>query len=106
MSLVPHMATIRSSSPRAKEWEMVFGDTTIPIKSPLPVENDGPDGREMFFFADVKRLSAAQRSRVITHISEKFSLPRSEVAKDLAGEHGLPIRAVDLVVSTDMRYFV
>lgn len=99
------MGTIRENSPRAKDWKWVFGSLSIPLKSPLPVRADGPDGTlQQFYEVDVAKLSASQVERVVVHIAHKHELDADAVRRDLEDPtHGLPILAEDIMVSFDPR---
>lgn len=97
------MASLRPESPRAADWERVFGDTTIPLASPLPVRASLPIGDRDVYLVDVPKLDEGQVERLVGHLSAKFGLSRSEVREGLLHGEGLPILAEDVVVSFDVR---
>jgi hypothetical protein len=101
-----HYATLKDSSDRYQTWLQVFGSPTVPILSPIPVENDGPDGRREFYRLDTKKLTLRQRRRLVEFLAKRWQLPHGEIVRTMDDpEHGVPIRATDVVVPLDLRFF-
>lgn len=105
-NLKPTLAHIRNDSPRAEDWRRVFGGTTVPLRSLVPVVMDGPDGPKNFYQVDVGSLTPEQRARVVEHVAKKFGLSPKAVEEDLASEYGLPILVDDVSVTFDARLVV
>lgn len=99
-------ATIRDSSPRAALWRQVFGTETLPIVSPVPKKAEGPDGSAEFYQLDVAQLDTEQRSRLVSHLCERFKMTHQEVCHLIDDpNHGVPILAEDVIVPLDLRFF-
>jgi hypothetical protein len=95
---------LMKSSPRYEKWREILQSDEAPIISPTPVK--ALLGAEM---ADVYRLSVAklsfdQRSRLIDFIVEKFNVARATAQSEIE-VNGFPIRAEDVVVAFDHRFF-
>ena len=93
---------------RRKDFETVFGSTTVPVLSPVPAlaELPGFDEPQLVYELDLDRLMTEQRKRLVTHIAEKFGLCESEVEAGL-DEEGMPILASGCVASgIDIRHFL
>ena len=93
-------ATILKTSPRYQDWMDSFGTDTVPILSQEPVYNTAPGipERVAFYLLDHSQLTEEQLQKVTELLSKKFSLPESEIIKDMA-KYGLPILAEDVVIS-------
>ena len=88
--------TLRKSGPRYEELHNLWGDDPIPVAGFIGSPNRGPNGVEEFFQVDIKRLTNAQRMKLIEFVSRKWGISQEQVRKDMEGEHGMPIRAVDV----------
>ncbi len=86
-------------SVRAAEWLIVHRSLTVRIESPIP-EPMWAGGDEVVWVVrmDVTVLSAGERERLIQHVARKFGLAEADVASDIAGEHGCPLRLEGLLV--------
>jgi hypothetical protein len=98
-------ATILEDSPRAADWQHVFGARTIPILRPLPQPANLPGfaGAVEVYLIDIAALDSATRARLITHLAERFALNVADVARDL-GAVGCPILAKDVAVPIPLRF--
>lgn len=102
--IAPTEGTILESSPRAADWQRIFGGLRVRLLSPVPVLADSPVGRRRFYKADVAALNAGQRERLVSFLAERFSVPPVEVERGLDdAKEGLPILDEDLCVSFDHR---
>lgn len=91
-------ATIRQGCPREQDWLAVLGSREVVLKSPLPHLASAPGHPEALFFEmDLAALSGEQRARLIKHLSKRFGVPVSEVARDL-DQVGCPILDEDVTV--------
>jgi hypothetical protein len=93
-------ATILETSPRAADWQKVFGRLRdIPLKSPFPLAINVP-GKPgvMAYFLDLATLTDDERARLIDHIAERFAIQRDQVAIDI-GAAGVPVLAEDVLIS-------
>lgn len=100
-------AQINPHSDRAEDWRRVFGSTKVPIKSMLPIQNNGPHGRGAFYLLATRALTQEVRARLVEHVSKKFGVPPEEVERDLDDpRHGCPIFSEDVVVTVDARAFL
>ncbi|HLE29864.1 MAG TPA: hypothetical protein VI793_17190 [Anaerolineales bacterium] len=85
--------TISPQSPRADDFQKVFGTTTVCVKSPFPEWGNLPGlGRSLVYLLDIETLTAEQLRKMIEHIANKFGLDFAEVAAEL-NQHGMPILA-------------
>jgi hypothetical protein len=100
--------TILASSPRAGDFLRVYESRTIPLKSPLPTRGRKPDGTEALFYkVDLAALRPDQLERVVSFAMERFGLSEAEVRQTFDDpDHGLPILADDVTVSTDTPWFL
>ena len=85
---------------RAKEWRAVLGTDTLPVRSIITERALLPIGEKLVFMLDIEKLTTEQRDSLITHLAEKFNLPREEVEKGIH-EMGVPILADDCIASSD-----
>lgn len=92
------------SSPRYEKWREILGTDEVPIISPLPVMALLGDEQVEVHQLDLPRLDAAQRSRLIDFIVERFGEKRDVVEAELDAT-GFPIRARDVIVSIPLRFF-
>ena len=92
------------SSPRYENWRKILESDEAPIISPTPVK--GALGAEMadVFRLNIAKLSADQRERLIDFIVEKFGVARATAQSELE-TNGFPIRAEDVCVAFDHRFF-
>lgn len=95
-------ATI-SNPERLAFWREVFGGNTVPIKSILPRWTSLPGYPVvLIYLLDLKAITLEQRLKLIAGIASKFDLPIEQVAAEM-DEHGCPILADDVTVSTTDR---
>lgn len=98
-------AIINSNSPRAEEWQKVFGTDEIEVRGLLPVKaNVLGKVREVYFLV-LSALNDEQYERLMFHISEKFRVPLEQVARELP-EAGVPVLPEDLIISCDTPFFL
>ena len=57
------------------------------------------------YMLDLRKLTDEQTARLIEHMATKFGLACSEVQRDLY-QHGVPILADDLIITTDQMFFL
>lgn len=99
-------ATISEKDPRYEIWTYVRKDGHVPLKHPLPVKaTGGPFDGQLFYEADISRLTDDERARAIEKISAKFNLPRNVVERDMA-KGILPIKAENIIVSICKLHFL
>ena len=92
----PPTVTLRKDGQRYQELVKLWGDEPIPVTGYVAVPGQGPDGVENFFELDYKRLSPAKRMHVVEFIARKWGISGAEVARDMEGDHGCPIREQDV----------
>lgn len=87
---------------RLQDWQTVFGTDEVQIISPFPhlAHLPGHDQPQLVYMADLTKLTADQRQRLIAHIAVRFGVPVDIVARDL-DRVGLPILADDVTVVSD-----
>lgn len=104
----PVTATIRPESPPYRDWLRVFGTDQVPIMLPYPVRGSAPGVESAEFYKlHVPSLTPDQRSRLVEFIAERFGeLPSTVEALMDDPEHGVPIKAEDVLVSVDARAFL
>jgi hypothetical protein len=92
------------SSPRYENWRKILESDEAPIISPTPIKT--LLGAEMadVFRLNVAKLTADQRERLIDFIVEKFGVARATAQSEIETS-GFPIRAADVVVAFDHRFF-
>jgi len=92
-------ARIDGDDERAAAWRAVFGDDTIPLRSPVPHMASLPGrGEELVYLLDIEALTADQRGRLVQHIASRFNYPAEEVDATL-DDHGCPILAEHVTVT-------
>ena len=92
-------AKIRESDPRAEVWQAVVGvDLRVPLKHPIPVNMDGPEGPMQFYEGDPSRLTPDQWAQLSIEMNKKFKVPLASVIEDL-GNGRLPIKADGCTIS-------
>jgi len=100
MNLNQTTATIVESSPRAADWQKIFGRLNdIPLQGPLPTFANLPGEPNMpIYLLDLSAITLDERSRMIDHIVTRFNLLRADVERDLDAQ-GMPILVDDIIVS-------
>ncbi|TXH52960.1 MAG: hypothetical protein E6Q97_14135 [Desulfurellales bacterium] len=89
---------------RRRDWLVVFGTDEVQLVSPIPqlASLPGLDGSQVVYMADLTKLDADQRGRLITFIAARFHVPADVVARDL-DTVGLPILGGDVtIISNDI----
>jgi hypothetical protein len=99
-------ATVHDPERRAF-WEEIFGGDEVPVVSFLPKLEvlPGYDRPQMCYMLDLKALSDEQRHRLVGALADKFGMSPEFVADNLE-EHGVPILASDVSVSSTDRALV
>jgi len=95
---------LMTSSPRYENWRKILGSDEAPILSPTPIKTLLGAELADVFRLNIAKLTADQRERLIDFIVEKFGAPRATAAAEIETA-GFPIRAADVVVAFDHRYF-
>src|SRR5262245_5090299 len=92
------------SSPRYENWREILQSDEAPIISPTPIK--AALGAEMadVFRLNIAKLSADQRERLIDFIVDKFGVARATAQSEIETS-GFPIRAADVSVAFDHRFF-
>lgn len=92
---------IIETSPRAADWQRIFGRLdNIPLTSSrLNLVRHQTEGLMYVYGLDLSALTPDERERLIDFLAEKFNLPRAEVAGDI-DEQGVPVRAEDALVNS------
>ena len=92
-------ARIDGDDERPAAWRAVFGDDTVPLRSPIPQMTNLPGrGEELVYLLDIAALTADQRGRLVQYIASKFNYPAEEVDATL-DDHGCPILAEHVMVT-------
>ena len=92
-------ARIDGDDERTAAWRAVFGDDTIPLRSPIPHMANLPGrGEELVYLLDIEALTVEQRGRLVQHIASRFNYPAKEV-DDTLDDHGCPILAEHVTVT-------
>lgn len=92
------------SSPRYENWRKILGSDEAPIRNPVPIKAIfGAEITEIFRL-DIAKLTADQRSRLVAFIVEKFNVAEATAQAEIETS-GFPIRAADVCVAFDHRYF-
>lgn len=107
MPLVKTTGHISQKSPRANEWQRVFGSHDIPLTSPIPcrcnfIDDKGVSTSQKFYFIDIDRLAPEQLEHVAAFVANKFNIPLDDVWDEI-DQHGIPILADDVSVIFDAR---
>lgn len=103
MDPIKPTCSIRDDSPRAADWQKVFGRTTqIPITSWLPTHANLPVGRGVeVYMLDLDRITPDERQRLIEHLAGRFDIPRTQIEEVL--DQGCPLLADDVIVAIPLR---
>lgn len=100
-------AVLVAGGERFEIWHRIFETNIVPVLSPVPERNEGPDGVEEWYKLDTAALTPEIRARLVDYLVTKFKLDRDWVERSIDDpKHGVPIRAADVVVAIDARYFV
>ncbi len=84
---------------RAKDWEAVFGTTTLPVRAPHPYPASVPGkGFTMVYDLDLDLVTPEQRERLVGHLATRFGLTEREVERDIERQ-GVPLLAEDCSVA-------
>src|SRR5712691_1642524 len=99
-------ATLNPMGPNYEAWFRILGDGKVPLDSPRSGRTQlGNEHDVEVYLLNLRALTLGQRARLVGEIALKFGTPIYEVEKEIA-ERGFPIRAVDVIVSFDVRAFV
>lgn len=87
---------------RRQDWLVVFGTDEVCLVSPVPqlAGLPGLPGSQLVYMADLTKLDADQRQRLITFIAARFQVPADVVARDL-DTVGLPVLASDVTITSN-----
>jgi hypothetical protein len=106
MTVELYSAILNSSGPNYQSWHDVLGSDRVPLKSSASVKAElGPEKDVEVYFLDLAALTIPQRARLLDTVARKLKAPIYEVEAEIA-KAGFPIRAVDVIVSFDVRAFV
>lgn len=98
-------ARINEKSPRAADWQKVFGQTEIAVHGLLPQKANVLGTIRSVYMLDLKALSDEQYQRLTLHIAEKFNVSLLVVVAELPTQ-GVPVLAEDLIISCDSPFFL
>jgi hypothetical protein len=106
MTVELYRAVLDPSGPNFATWREILGGDQVPLKSPgeVKAQLEGEGQREVYLL-DVAALTLSQRARLWAAVAKKFGVPIYEAEAEI-NKKGFPIRAVDVIVSFDMRAFV
>ena len=90
-------AKISDSDSRADIWRQITPDLKIPLKHPMPVNLDGPEGPMRFYEGDPERLTNEQHISIAEAMESKFGYRRDLVLQDLRNGN-LPIKEDNVTV--------
>jgi len=95
---------LMQSSPRYEKWREILQSDEAPIISPTTIKS--LLGAEMadVFRLNIAKLTADQRSRLVDFIVQKFNVAKATAQAELE-INGFPIRAADVIVAFDHRFF-
>jgi hypothetical protein len=97
---------LNSSSANYETWHRIFGEDRVPLQSSRPVRAQlGSETDVEAYMLNLNAMTLRQRANLLSSLAQKFKCPISEIEAELQ-QRGFPIRAVDVVVSYDMRAFV
>lgn len=98
-------AILNPSGPNYQGWLDILGSTDVPIKSASPVNAELGTERDVeCYLVNVDALTLKQKARLLGMMAAKFDVSIGEVDAEIK-RVGFPIRAVDVIVSYDMRAF-
>ena len=84
----------------------MLGSNDVPLKSAASGKTAlGPEQDVEVYLLDIPALTLPQRARLLSWVAAKFGAPIHEVEAEIT-KSGFPIRAVDVIVSFDLRAFV
>jgi hypothetical protein len=95
---------------RARDFERVYGSTTVRVKELLPVPTmallPGFDKPQPVYMLDLEWAKReGHRARLVAFISERFGIPADDVEREL-DERGVPILARDCTYTSNSREFL
>ena len=96
-------AILNPSGPNFEQWNEVLGGHRVPLTSSRSVfANLGEEKDVEVYLLNLAALTLKQRARLMAFLAQRLGVPIYEVEKEIA-VRGFPIRAVDVIVSFDMR---
>lgn len=99
--------TLTENTERGKLFQSIFGTRTVHVKSPIPHLANLPEvGSAYVYELDLKFITAAERDKLVAHISQRFGISPITVDLEL-DQHGIPILANDCVatIKNPQRWF-
>jgi len=99
-------ATLNPMGPNYEAWFRILGDGKVPLVSSQSTKTQlGVESAVEVYLLNLRALTLMQRARLVGAIALKFGTPVYQVEAEIA-KAGFPIRAVDVIVSYDVRAFV
>lgn len=95
---------LMQSSPRYEKWREILQSDEAPIISPTPTQAILGVEIAPVYRLNIAKLTADQRERLTLFIMERFGAPRAIAEAELETS-GFPIRAEDVCVAFDHRFF-
>jgi hypothetical protein len=100
-----YRAILNPSGPNYATWKEIFGANPVPLQSCHSVKaNLGEENNVEVYLLNLQAMTLNQRAGLLAIIAQKFKVPVFEVEAEIE-KTGFPIRAVDVVVSFDVRAF-
>lgn len=105
MTVELYSAILNPRGPNYQSWHEILGFDRVPLKSARSVKaNLGEEKDVEAYLLDLAALTLPQRARLLAIVAKRFGAPIYEVEAEI-NKAGFPIRAVDVIVSFDMRAF-
>lgn len=99
-------ATLNPLGPNYEAWFRILGDGRVPLVSAQSGTTQLGEERDVeVYLLNLRALTLMQRARLVGAIALKFGTPVHQVEAEIA-KSGFLIRAVDVIVSFDVRAFV
>lgn len=92
------------SSPRYEKWREILGSDEPPITNPMPFKTRLGAEITWVYALDVAKLTSDQRAKLVEFIVQTFGVTAAKAEEELSTT-GFPIRAEDVIVACDHRFF-
>jgi len=99
-----YRAMLNPNGPNYQAWLDILGNTNVPLKSAAPVKATLGNEEHEAYLLNLDGLTLKQKARLLGAMAQKFGVSINEIDAEIR-RVGFPIRAVDVIVSYDMRAF-
>lgn len=100
-----YTAILNPRGPNYEHWSRIFAHNPVPLESAGPIKVTLGEEKDVEVYRlNLRAMTLHQRARLLGFIAQQFGVTVAEVEAQIQRD-GFPIRAVDVIVSYDMRAF-